>query len=287
MRLLRLVNTLLDFSRLEAGARRGALRAHRPRRATPPSWPACSDSADERAGLTLEVDCAAARPSRLRRPRHVGEDRPQPAVERVQVHLRRRRSRCAVRPGRRRRPCCAVTDTGTGIPADELPQLFERFHRVRGARGAQPRGLRHRARAGAPSSRRCTAARSSVTSRVGRGQDLHGAHPARRATTCPPSRSSSAVAPTPVAVAPAGAGVSSPRRSAGSSGEARACAGARAGRRRRRRAARAGRRRQRRHARATSAGLLDGSYRSSTARRRRRGARAASAPSRPTSSSPT
>jgi CheY-like chemotaxis protein/two-component sensor histidine kinase len=28
-----------------------------------------------------------------------------------------------------------VRDTGTGIPADELPKLFERFHRVAGARG--------------------------------------------------------------------------------------------------------------------------------------------------------
>jgi hypothetical protein len=28
-----------------------------------------------------------------------------------------------------------VSDTGTGIPAEELPPLFERFHRVKGARG--------------------------------------------------------------------------------------------------------------------------------------------------------
>ena len=39
----------------------------------------------------------------------------------------------------------AVRDTGIGIPADELPRLFERFHRVEGARGAHARG--HRASA--------------------------------------------------------------------------------------------------------------------------------------------
>src|SRR5580704_12555188 len=33
-----------------------------------------------------------------------------------------------------------VHDTGTGIPADELPKLFERFHRVAGARGRTHEG---------------------------------------------------------------------------------------------------------------------------------------------------
>ena len=42
-----------------------------------------------------------------------------------------------------------VRDTGIGIPADELPHLFERFHRVEGARGRTHRGQRHRPGAGA------------------------------------------------------------------------------------------------------------------------------------------
>ena len=37
-----------------------------------------------------------------------------------------------------------VRDTGTGIPAKELPRLFERFHRVKGRARAQLRRQRHR-----------------------------------------------------------------------------------------------------------------------------------------------
>ena len=33
-----------------------------------------------------------------------------------------------------------VQDTGTGIPASELPHIFERFHRVDGARGRTMEG---------------------------------------------------------------------------------------------------------------------------------------------------
>src|SRR5262249_11416600 len=33
-----------------------------------------------------------------------------------------------------------MRDTGTGIPADELPRMFERFHRIEGARGRTHEG---------------------------------------------------------------------------------------------------------------------------------------------------
>ena len=49
----------------------------------------------------------------------------------------------------RRRAELTVRDTGIGIPADELPRLFERFHRVEGAARA------HRSKAAASASRWC------------------------------------------------------------------------------------------------------------------------------------
>ena len=54
------------------------------------------DSAVERAGLTLTIDCPPLRRAGLRRPRDVGEDRHEPALQRVEVHVRGRRhgARC-------------------------------------------------------------------------------------------------------------------------------------------------------------------------------------------------
>ena len=56
------------------------------------------------------VDCPPLRRAGLRRPRHVGEDRPQPALQRLQVHLRGRdrRRAAAVDRGRRRADRCAT-----------------------------------------------------------------------------------------------------------------------------------------------------------------------------------
>ena len=45
-----------------------------------------------------------------------------------------------IAPARRDAVELAVRDTGTGIPAEELPHIFERFHRVEGARGRTHEG---------------------------------------------------------------------------------------------------------------------------------------------------
>ena len=72
-----------------------------------------------------------------------------------------------------------VRDTGTGIPAAELPRLFERFHRVEGARGRSHRRHRHRPRAGAGAGQ--AARRRRSPSRASRARHhVHGTHPVRR-----------------------------------------------------------------------------------------------------------
>ena len=89
-------------------------------------------SAIERAGLALRGRLPAARRAGLRRPRHVGEDRPQPALERLQVHVRGRDRGLAVAPRRRRAAELPVADTGVGIPAEELPHAVRALPPRRG-----------------------------------------------------------------------------------------------------------------------------------------------------------
>ena len=79
-----------------------------------------------------------------------------------------------------------VADTGVGIPEDELPRLFERFHRVAARAAAATRAAASGSRSWT-SSPSCTAARSSVASTRGRGQHVprraagRAHEPARRA----------------------------------------------------------------------------------------------------------
>ncbi len=88
-RLLRLVNTLLDFSRIEAG-RMQAIYQPTDLAAFTVELASVFRSATEKAGLRLELDCPRLERARLCGPRHVGEDCPQPDLQCFQVHLRGR-----------------------------------------------------------------------------------------------------------------------------------------------------------------------------------------------------
>jgi signal transduction histidine kinase len=136
-RLLRLVNTLLDFSRIEAG--RAQARYEPTDLATYTRELASTfESATERAGLALTVDCPA-----MDQPVYVDRSMWEKIVlnlisnafkftfeGQIAVSIQSERD-CAV---------LRVTDTGVGIPPEELPRLFERFHRVEGSRGRSHAG---------------------------------------------------------------------------------------------------------------------------------------------------
>ena len=142
--LLKLVNTLLDFARIEAGRDAGVLSADRPCALTA-DLASNFRSACERAGIRLVVDCPPLARAGLRRSRDVGKDRPQSALERLQVHPRRGRFRCvcamrATRRARRQRHRHRHPRRRAAAHVRALPSRGERAR-------PQPRGQRHRPRA--------------------------------------------------------------------------------------------------------------------------------------------
>ena len=139
VRLLKLVNSLLDFSRIEAGKTQASFEAVDLCRFTA-ELASTFRSAIDRAGLDLRIDCPP-----LPAPVHVDRD----MWEKVILNLLSNALKftfegeivIAIRPTADGKAVeVAVRDTGTGIPAEELPHLFERFHRVEGARGRSIEG---------------------------------------------------------------------------------------------------------------------------------------------------
>ena len=98
------------------------------------------------------------------------------------------RRRVADAAGRTAR-CCAVRDTGVGIPGDELPRVFERFHRVEGARGRSHEGSGI-GLALVQELVKLHGGDDRGRERAGPGQPFHGVDPARHAPISRPSRSS-------------------------------------------------------------------------------------------------
>ena len=135
-------------------------------------------AAAERAGLQLTVDCPPLDRPVFVDPRMWEKVGPQPAVQRGQVHLRRQHRRG---PARRGTTAWSLTvaDTGIGIPAAELPLVFDRFHRVPGslARNREGTGI------GLALVRELVALHGgsvSVSQRTRRGQHLHRDRPLRQ-----------------------------------------------------------------------------------------------------------
>ncbi|WP_199296097.1 ATP-binding protein [Trichocoleus sp. FACHB-591] len=132
LRLLKLVNTLLDFSRIEAG-RVQALYEPTDLAALTTELASVFRSAIERADLHLVVDCQ-------RLPEAIYVDREM--WEKIVLNLLSNAFKFTFNGEISARLQwmqdhveLAIRDTGIGIPATEIPHLFERFHRVKGAQG--------------------------------------------------------------------------------------------------------------------------------------------------------
>ena len=137
LRLLRLVNTLLDFSRAESG-RIDALFQPTDLAAVTVDLASAFRSAIEAAGLRLTVDCPP-----LGGPIWVDRE----AWEKIVLNLLSNALKFTFAGEigvslklEEDEVVLGVHDTGVGVPADELPHLFERFHRVRGVAGRSYEG---------------------------------------------------------------------------------------------------------------------------------------------------
>jgi PAS domain S-box-containing protein len=137
LRLLKLVNTLLDFSRIEAG-RLDAVYVPTDIATYTAELASTFRSAMEQASLGFEVECQP-----ISEPVFVDHDFWEKIVlnlisnafkftfhGKVSVAVRSTDGHVELE----------VSDTGTGIPEGELPHRFERFHRVASARGRSYEG---------------------------------------------------------------------------------------------------------------------------------------------------
>jgi len=137
LRLLRLVNTLLEFSRIEAG-RAEATFEQADVGAYTKELASVFRSATDRAGLSLSIECGP-----ILAPVFIDRE----MWEKIVLNLLSNAFKFTLQGGITVRVSeregwvdLVVRDTGSGIPAAELPRLFERFHRVKGVEGRTHEG---------------------------------------------------------------------------------------------------------------------------------------------------
>jgi signal transduction histidine kinase len=137
VRLLKLVNTLLDFSRIEAGRIEAVYEAV-DLQALTNELASVFRSAIEKAGMKLVVEDSA-----LDSDVYVDREMWEKIVFNLLSNAFKFTFEGQITVGLKMSGESVeleVTDTGTGIPEAELPHLFERFHRVKGARGRSYEG---------------------------------------------------------------------------------------------------------------------------------------------------
>src|SRR5678810_171171 len=137
LRLLKMVNSLLDFSRIEAH-RAEAVYELTDLAAFTAELASTFRSTIEKAGLRFTVDVAD-----LHVPAYVDRE----MWEKIVLNLLSNAYKFTLEGeitvslrGVDKTIELEVRDTGTGIPAAELPHIFERFHRVEGTRGRTQEG---------------------------------------------------------------------------------------------------------------------------------------------------
>ncbi len=137
LRLAKLVNTLLDFSRIQAGRMQARFEPV-DLSAFTAELASVFRSAVDRAGLTFAVDCPP-----LDEPVYLDRDMWEKVVLNllsnalkftfegsISVRVRRDDGGATV----------TIADTGIGVSAAEMPRLFERFHRIETARARSTEG---------------------------------------------------------------------------------------------------------------------------------------------------
>ncbi|GAA3117999.1 SpoIIE family protein phosphatase [Streptomyces rameus] len=137
LRLGKLVNTLLDFSRIEAG-RMQARYEPVDLAVVTAELASVFRSAVEKAGLAFEVDCPD-----MDEPVYVDRGLWEKVVLNLLSNALKFTFDGAVRVsvrGEDTQAVVTVADSGIGVPEAEMPRLFERFHRIENARSRSNEG---------------------------------------------------------------------------------------------------------------------------------------------------